>query len=181
MAPTSRNGLETRFANSRAPAAVTVRSMADSKLPPLSPDDDRVSSRLVRVEASMTSTPHSPVRFGGRITGRLPICVRSTYRNSDPTAANSARENPPKPPSSETPSCAFKPRSPARLSNDAAGTGVVAAPATPIQRLRSSSAKIASIVRSSLGDNRTSSPGKSGPVTSPVSISPVEMSSDANA
>ena len=54
MARTSRSGLASRAASSRAPGPVTVRSMAASRLDLRSPEVARVSSRLVRVAASMS-------------------------------------------------------------------------------------------------------------------------------
>ena len=53
MAATSVSGAASRAASSRAPAAVTVRSMVASRLPPRLPDKVSVNSRLRRVAASM--------------------------------------------------------------------------------------------------------------------------------
>ena len=177
----SRNGAARRLASSRAPAPVTVRSMAASRLPSLPPEVARTSSRLERLAASISSAALAPVRRGGRNTGCLPSCVRSTYLSSAPTAASSVRENEPKPPSSVTPSRALSPRSPETLSKCAFGSGVAAAPAISIHLRSSASASSPSVARISPGDRRTSSPGRSAPVVSPISHSPVEMSSEARA
>ena len=53
MAFTSVKGAARREANSRAPAAVTVRSIAASRLPPRPPDSVSVNSRLRRVAESI--------------------------------------------------------------------------------------------------------------------------------
>ena len=132
IVPGSRSGLASRAASSRAPGPVTVRSMAASRLPCRSPPSERSSSRLARLGASMTRRLAGPVLRGGRRQGRLPICVSSTYLRSAPTAASSGREKSPKAARSATPSWALSSRSPARLSKEAAGTGVGAAPAMPI-------------------------------------------------
>ncbi len=59
-------GLPSRLASSRAPAAVTVRSMAASRLPARAPWFERISSRLARVAASMTR--RLPARLFARRT-----------------------------------------------------------------------------------------------------------------
>ena len=67
------------------------------------------------------------------------------------------------------------------LSNEAAATGVAAAPAISTHLAMSASASSASPAITSPGDRRTISPGKSVDGTSPTSNSPVEMSRDASA
>ena len=136
IVPGSRSGLASRAASSRAPGPVTVRSMAASRLPCRSPPSERSSSRLARLGASMTRRLAGPVLRGGRRQGRLPSCVSSTYLRSAPTAASSGLEKSAKAARSATPSWALRSRSPARLSKDAAGTGVGAAPAMPIHDLQ---------------------------------------------
>ena len=62
---------------SRAPPAVTVRSMAASSEPSRPPDSACVSSRLRRVAASICMAPPAASRSGGRISGIRPFCVSS--------------------------------------------------------------------------------------------------------
>jgi hypothetical protein len=96
-------GLAIRVASSRAPAPVTVRSIAERRLPLFSPELERSSSRLWRLAASMTRTLPLPVRRGVRTTGRLPICVSSTYFRRAPRAASSPRVKAPNAARSLTP------------------------------------------------------------------------------
>ena len=181
MARASASGDAMRPASSREPAPVTVRSMAPSRLLVRSPDAVRTSSRLDLVAASMTRIAPAPVIFGGRTTGVRPIWVRSTYLSSAPIAESWAREKVPMPARSETPRRAFKRCSPDRLSKEAEGAGVAAAPESSIQRRRGLSEKGPSVRIISLGERRISSPGRSQPASSPTSNSPVEMSREARA
>ena len=181
MASAFASGADSRACNSRAPAPVTVRSMATKRLPDFSPDVDRTSSNDARLAASIVRIAPVPVLRGGMRRGLRPICVRSMYLSTAPIAASSGRENVPKPASSLTPRCDLRSRSPDRLSKNAAGTGVVLAPASSAQRKMSMSANKVSLARISLGAIRTSSPGKSGPMSSEISNSPVEISMEARA
>src|SRR6266851_72852 len=63
------NGAARRCANSREPAAVTVRSMADKSEPRRSPLEVRTSSRLARVAASMSSVAPPDSRAVESIAG----------------------------------------------------------------------------------------------------------------
>ena len=66
------------LASSRAPAPVTVRSIARSSEPSRPPDIDRTSSRLVRVAGSMNSVAPFSSRSGRDSGGRSDFCVFST-------------------------------------------------------------------------------------------------------
>ena len=77
ISSTSADGETSRFISSRAPAAVTVRSMAENTVGAPS-FLGRTSSRLARVAASMSMSAPGASRFGARMAGRSPICVRFT-------------------------------------------------------------------------------------------------------
>ena len=72
------SGLPRRLASSRAPAPVTVRSIAASRLAARAPWFPRISSRLARVAASISSRLPGASFRGGRIRGARPTWVIST-------------------------------------------------------------------------------------------------------
>ena len=78
IAAGSVSGAASRWLKSRAPATVTVRSIASQSEPRRSPESVRISSRLARVAASMESVVAAASRVGGDSGGRCPSCVRST-------------------------------------------------------------------------------------------------------
>ena len=78
MAAASVSGAARRADSSRAPAPVTVRSMALSRLPPRSPDMVMWSSRLRRVALSMAIMEPWASTRGGLSRGKRPFWVSST-------------------------------------------------------------------------------------------------------
>ncbi len=96
IASGSVSGAASRCVSNRDPAAVTVRSSAASSEPRRSPESVRISSRLVRVAASICSVEPEASRAGGESGGRLPSCVRSTYVTQAAAAVSSSREKAPK-------------------------------------------------------------------------------------
>ena len=72
------NGAESRVASRRAPGPVTVRSTACNKLPGRPPVNVRVSSRLRRVDASISNNAPPPIWRGRPRRGSLPTWVNST-------------------------------------------------------------------------------------------------------
>ena len=72
ICPLSLSGPASHSPSIRAPAPVTVRSMAASRLPLRSPARVCVSSRLRRVAASICIADDRAAFTGGRSSGRLP-------------------------------------------------------------------------------------------------------------
>ena len=95
-------GLTAATAMQREPAAVTARSITESRLPRRSPCSVRVSSRLARVAGSISRIEEGSSRRGGRRCGTRPAWVMTMYSRSPPSAEISVREKLPKPSSAAT-------------------------------------------------------------------------------
>src|SRR5262249_15023918 len=76
IASGSVSGAARRWASARAPAAVTLRSMAARSDPRRSPESVRTSSRLLRVAWSIESVAPCVSRTGADSGGRPPPAVR---------------------------------------------------------------------------------------------------------
>ena len=90
----SSDGAASLSASSRPPTPVTVRSITRSRLTPPAVDG-LSSSRLLRVDASISIISFSYTRRGASIRGKRPFCVFSTYSKSVPAATTSGLEKSP--------------------------------------------------------------------------------------
>ena len=162
-----------------APAAVTVRSIASSRLPARSPARVRVSSRLARVAGSiaMCAGRLAAGRLERRPCGR-PACARHRRRAAaapdlGPREGAEAVER-------RDAEIGGEPALGAGRVEDVAADGVTAARASRQSAASAGSAWSASATRISLGSMRAISAGEAGLVASrSTRNAPVEMSTQA--